>query len=240
MNCFELFDYSLPVNLKQLPKELTDNINTWKNEFENYFIAITSTQTNELHIHLVQQYLIRYYFPHNATALYWYYSLNSIKHFEEDNPIYMIRFTNFWRSVCRKIAEPLLAEPFYLSINLLLCLYICPLETLRERLSIFIISNSGMLSLNYLKNELVELFTPKVIPVFVDKIENAELILSLLPTIDIILPHNQEELVISYPLEENDRMNLLHAMRKCLLKKITVPIEIIDLAATNASLILGL
>jgi len=127
-----------------------------------------------------------------------------------------------------------------LSYFTLLCLYFCPLESLRECLSIFIVSNLGTLSLNYLKNELTEIFTPKIIPLFTNKIENADLILSLLPTIDIIVPSDQEELVISYPLEENDRMNLLHVMRKCLLKKITVPIENIDLASTKAALILDL
>lgn len=127
-----------------------------------------------------------------------------------------------------------------LSYFILLCLYFCPLESLRECLSIFIVSNLGNLSLNYLKNELTEIFTPKIIPLFTNKIENADLILSLLPTIDIIVPSDQEELVISYPLEENDRMNLLYVMRKCLLKKITVPIENIDLASTKAALILDL
>ena len=123
--------------------------------------------------------------------------------FKENYPSYFNRFATFWDQFMQHHELEIPQEHLLFQNHLLICLYLCPIESILPELKINLQSDLNFLLTHHLKEQIVISLKQTHQVQFVDSKEQAQLVISTTPQ-KIILTPAQQSLLVRLPFTYQD------------------------------------
>ena len=191
-------------NLKPFPEEYEHRFmrisTSWITSFEQFFLPL-SPEKKLLAQELQRRELVsRNFFKMNEN---FFHIQDFTIGFKENYPSYFNRFATFWDQFMQQHELEIPQEHLLFQNHLLICLYLCPIESILPELKINLQSDLNFLLTHHLKEQIVISLKQTHQVQFVDSKEQAQLVISTTPQ-KIILTPPQQSLLVRLPFTYQD------------------------------------